>query len=197
MIAIGGIVPLTTVDFPERLAAVVFCQGCSWRCPYCHNQHLQPLRSAIPNQWTWPRLLALLQDRRGLLEGVVFSGGEPTLQRRLREAIEEVKGLGFLIGLHTSGMFPERVREILPLLDWVGLDIKAPLDHRYGRISGRPGSARLVRESLRLIRDSGVGYELRTTQDQYYLSDADVEDLQRDLMKEEVLPSIIRPARRV
>lgn len=132
-----------------------------------------------------------------MLEGVVFSGGEPTLQRRLREAIEDVKGLGFLIGLHTSGMFPERVREILPLLDWVGLDIKAPLDHRYGRISGRPGSARLVRESLRLIRDSGVGYELRTTQDQYYLSDLDVADLQKDLMKEEVLPSIIRPARRV
>lgn len=142
-------------------------------------------------------MLALLQDRRGLLEGVVFSGGEPTLQRRLREAIEEVKALGFLIGLHTSGMFPERVREILPLLDWVGLDIKAPLDRRYDRISGRPGSARLVRESLLLIRDSGVGYELRTTQDLNYLSDTDVEDLQKDLVKEGVFPSIIRPARRI
>lgn len=195
MIAIGGVVPLTTIDFPDRLAAVVFCQGCSWRCPYCHNHHLQPLRSAIPTTWTWPRLLSLLRDRRGLLEGVVFSGGEPTLQRRLGDALEEVRGLGFLLGLHTSGMFPDRLKAILPLLSWVGLDIKAPLDGRYDCISGRRQSADLVRNSLQLIQDSGVDFELRTTLDPTLLSQSDVEDLQNDLHRLGAPASLIRPAR--
>jgi pyruvate formate lyase activating enzyme len=109
-LSVGGITAFTTVDYPDHLAAVVFCQGCPWRCRYCHNQHLQPRRSASPTRWTWERLEAFLGDRRGLLEAVVFSGGEPTAQPALAEAMQAVRAMGFLIGLHTAGIFRSACR---------------------------------------------------------------------------------------
>ncbi len=121
---IGGITPLTTIDFPGRLAAVVYCQGCPWRCSYCHNPEL--LDATAPAAVPWPQVLAFLQSRRGLLDGVVFSGGEPTLQAALPAALAEVRAMGFATGLHTGGMYPERLAAVLPLLDWVGLDVKGP-----------------------------------------------------------------------
>ena len=162
-LSIGGVTAFTTVDYPDHLAAVVFCQGCPWRCQYCHNQHLQPRRSAEPTRWTWSRLEAFLSDRRGLLEAVVFSGGEPTVQHALPEAMVAVRAMGFLVGLHTAGIYPDRLRAVLPLADWVGLDIKAPFDARYDRVTGRPHSAARVERSLALVQASGVAYQLRTT----------------------------------
>ena len=86
---VGGLVPLSTADYPDHLAAVVFCQGCPWRCPYCHNPHLLPRRSDAPIDWA--DVLAFLERRRGLLEAVVFSGGEPTLQPALADAIRSME----------------------------------------------------------------------------------------------------------
>ena len=82
---VGGLVPLSTTDYPDHLSAVVFCQGCPWRCAYCHNPHLLPRRS--DSEIAWPDVLAFLDRRRGLLDAVVFSGGEPTLQRALPDAM--------------------------------------------------------------------------------------------------------------
>ena len=82
---IGGITPLTTIDFPGRLAAVLYCQGCPWRCSYCHNPEL--LDATTPAEMDWPQVLAFLRKRQGLLDGVVFSGGEPTLQAGLPQAL--------------------------------------------------------------------------------------------------------------
>ena len=90
---IGGITPLTTIDFPGRLAAVLYCQGCPWRCSYCHNPEL--LDATTPAEMDWPQALAFLRKRQGLLDGVVFSGGEPTLQAGLPQALEQVRALGF------------------------------------------------------------------------------------------------------
>lgn len=157
---VGGLVPLSTTDYPDGLAAVVFCQGCSWRCAYCHNPHLIPPDGA--NTHAWGDILAWLETRRGLLDAVVFSGGEPTLQRGLGEAMQAVRTLGFRIGLHTSGAYPERLRPVLPLCDWVGLDIKTSF-RRYDEVTGVPGSASRVRESLALLLASGVAHECRTT----------------------------------
>lgn len=103
-----------------------------------------------------------LSRRVGLLDAVVFSGGEPTLQAGLAGAMAEVKRLGFVIGLHTAGPSPERLAEVLPLADWVGLDVKAPFE-RYAEINGAPGSGAKARASLRLLVDSGVDHECRTT----------------------------------
>lgn len=160
MIRVGGMTPLTTVDFPGQLAAVLYLQGCPWRCGYCHNPELLPARGdqVIP----WPRIEAFLHCRRGLLDGVVFSGGEPTSQATLVDAVARVKALGYRAGLHTGGMYPARLRQLLPLLDWIGLDIKAN-DEAYDRITGRRGSARPVHDSLDAILESGISCECRTT----------------------------------
>ena len=157
---IGGITPLTTIDFPGRLAAVVYCQGCPWRCSYCHNPEL--LDATAPAAVPWPQVLAFLQSRRGLIDGVVFSGGEPTLQAALPAALAEVRAMGFATGLHTGGMYPERLGAVLPLLDWVGLDIKGPA-HAYDGITGAPGSGAKVFDALRQLLASGVACECRTT----------------------------------
>ncbi|KRB30397.1 anaerobic ribonucleoside-triphosphate reductase activating protein [Acidovorax sp. Root70] len=157
---LGGFTPLTTIDFPGRLAAVFYCQGCPWRCGYCHNPEL--LDATAPPALPWERALAFLESRRGLLDGVVFSGGEPTLQAALPAALAEVRAMGFATGLHTGGMYPERLAGLLPLLDWVGLDIKGPL-HCYDAITRATGSGVKAYESLRRLLASGVAHECRTT----------------------------------
>ena len=157
---VGGLTPLTTIDFPGRLAAVVYCQGCPWRCGYCHNPAL--LDATAPGTVPWPQVRAFLRSRQGLLDGVVFSGGEPTLQAALPDALARVRALGFATGLHTAGMYPERLQALLPLLDWVGLDIKGPLAH-YDAITRTPGSGDRAWESLHCVQASGVDYECRTT----------------------------------
>ncbi len=160
MIRLGGLTPLTTIDFPGRLAAVLYLQGCPWRCSYCHNPALLPASGG--GHLDWSAALAFLQRRRGLLDGVVLSGGEPTAQANLAAAVERLKALGFHIGLHTGGMYPARLRQVLPQLDWVGLDIKAPWAG-YDAVTGRRGSGRAVEASLQCVLDSGVAYECRTT----------------------------------
>lgn len=157
---VGGLVPLSTTDYPEHLSAVIFCQGCPWHCGYCHNPHLLPRRSA--GEIGWPAILAFLERRRGLLDAVVFSGGEPTLQAALPDAISEMRAMGYAVGLHTAGIYPRRLRAVLPLLDWVAMDIKAPFDE-YASITGIPGSGTRARECMELIMASGIDYEFRTT----------------------------------
>lgn len=158
MLRVGGLTPLSASDYPDRLAAVVFCQGCAWRCGYCHNRHLMPARGAeIP----WPRVVAFLERRRGLLDAVVFSGGEPTLQRGLAGAMREAKALGYLIGLHTAGIVPRMLERVLPLVDWVSMDLKARWADHEG-VTGVPGSAARARASAAAIRRSGVACEFHT-----------------------------------
>jgi pyruvate formate lyase activating enzyme len=157
---VGGLTALTTVDYPGELAAVIFCQGCPWRCRYCHNAHL--LSSAAAGLIPWGEVRRFLEGRRGLLDAVVFSGGEPTLQPALTAAMTEVRSLGFKVGLHTSGAYPARLPGLLPLLDWVGLDIKA-LPEDYPAITRAPGSGARAWESLGLLLAAGVALQVRTT----------------------------------
>jgi len=175
---IGGFVRLSAVDWPGQLTAVVFFQGCGWRCGYCHNPHLIPFAPA-PNAVAWKDVLLFLTRRRGLLDGVVFSGGEPTLQPGLVAAVTAVRALGFKVGLHTGGPIPETLRSLLPLLDWVGFDFKAPSD-RYVQVTGHDHGAR-ARESLRHLLASGVAYEIRTTWHPRLLSDSELGAMARTL----------------
>ena len=159
-IQIGGLTPLTSTDYPGCLAAVVFCQGCPWRCGYCHNPHLIPRHGEQPLEWS--AVMSFLRRRQGLLDAVVFSGGEPTLQNSIQSAIGEVRDLGFKIGLHTGGTYPSRLKELLPMLDWVGMDIKAS-SADYDRVTATPGSGTKAWESARLLLESGIPHEFRTT----------------------------------
>lgn len=179
-VRVGGLVPLTTVDFPGHLAAVVFCQGCGWRCPYCHNPHLLATRDV--GETGWKETLEFLASRRGLLDGVVFSGGEPLLQPFLVDAVSEVWGMGFKVGLHTAGPIPARLAQLLPLVDWIGFDMKAPFDD-YEKITKVAGSGRQARNSLKLLQAAGVSFQLRTTFDRRWLDEDDLARMKDDLSK--------------
>ena len=122
---VGGFVPFTSTDYPGALAAVVFCQGCPWRCGYCHNPHLVPARGE--GERGFDGILEWLENRRGLLDAVVFSGGEPTAQAALDEAMDAVRARGFKIGLHTGGAYPRRLAALFRHVDWIGFDVKAPI----------------------------------------------------------------------
>ena len=168
---VGGLTPLSTTDWPGMLAAVVFCQGCPWRCGYCHNPDLIPPRSE--NEVPWEEVMVFLRRRQGLLDGVVFSGGEPTLQAGLVDAMREVRALGFKIGLHTGGMVSKRLTEVLPLVDWVGMDMKAPFAD-YVLTTGVAGSGERALEGLQHVIASGVDHEIRTTVHPALLPDSDL-----------------------
>jgi pyruvate formate lyase activating enzyme len=180
MIEIGGLIPFTTIDYPGKLAAVLFCRGCPWRCGYCHNRHLIPATGG--ESVSWPEVIALLRRRSGLLDAVVFSGGEPTMQAGLCDAIRTVRGMGFKVGLHTAGSFPEMLMECLPELDWVGMDIKAPFDE-YEAITGVPDSGEVARKSVELLRMSGIPHQFRTTLDPFLQSAGRFEAMRRTVSK--------------
>lgn len=176
---VGGITPFSTVDYPGKLAGVVFVQGCPWRCGYCHNPHLQSRLQASPLPWS--QVLTLLRRRVGLIDAVVFSGGEPTLDPHLPEAITTVRELGFEIGLHSGGIYPRHLRDILPLLNWVGLDIKAPFNS-YSRITGVADSGISARASAEAVLESGVPYEFRTTVHGALLNEKNILSLAEELV---------------
>lgn len=160
VIKVGGITAFTATDYPGCLAAVLFVQGCPWRCGYCHNPHLQTRTGDSPMDWS--AVMALLKRRVGLIDAVVFSGGEPTMDPGLQAAMREVKTLGFRIGLHTAGCYPRRLAEVLPLVDWVGFDIKAS-PARYDAITQIAASAGPALASAAQVLASGVSCEFRTT----------------------------------
>lgn len=157
---IAGLVPLSTVDWPGKLAATVFCQGCPWNCEYCHNPSL--IDCSMPGVVEWADVTDLLARRRGLLDAVVFTGGEATRQRALIPAIHKVRDAGFLVGLHTAGAYPAAMRKLALLVDWVGLDIKAlPAD--YGQVVGAAAGGRRAWETLDILLSAGVDLEVRLT----------------------------------
>ncbi|CAL61831.1 anaerobic class III ribonucleotide activase NrdG [Herminiimonas arsenicoxydans] len=178
LLKVGGVTPFTATDYPGQLAAVVFVQGCPWRCDYCHNPHLQ-LRT-VDSPLEWPKVMALLRRRIGLIDAVIFSGGEATIDPALQAAILEVRALGFRVGLHSAGIYPKRLAEILPVLDWVGLDIKAPFDS-YERITRIADSGRYARQCAEMILASGVSYEFRTTIHASLLSEDELLNLAQTL----------------
>lgn len=159
-ILLGGFEAFSTVDWPGKLVATIFLRGCPWRCPYCHNPHLQ--KRGRDAGLDWDTIAEQLGARRGWLDGVVFSGGEPTADSTLPEAISAIKGMGFAVGLHTGGAYPERLARILPQLDWVGFDLKTAYED-YDELTGAPGSAARATQSARQIVASGVSHEFRLT----------------------------------
>jgi len=192
---IAGLVSLSTVDWPGRLVATAFLQGCPWRCTYCHNSAILDPRT--PGVVPWQRVRDLIARRKGLLDGVVFSGGEPTRQAALVAAVREVKEAGFLVGLHTGGAYPRRLAQLLPLVDWVGLDVKAParLYRAVTRTGGPTTSADQAFASLELVLASGVDVQVRTTVDPTVMSDGDVAELTAVLAERGVREHVLQTVR--
>lgn len=173
LIKIGDIEKFSIVDFPNKIACVVFMQGCPWRCPFCYNQSLQ--NPNIECNDLWNSLVNLLNNRKGILDAVVFSGGEPLLQSNLSEAIQIVKDMGYIIGLHTGGYNPKALSNIINLIDWVGLDIKSPLENeRYHIATGSKTPVENIKESLNILINSKINFECRTTCDPRILNIDDI-----------------------
>lgn len=184
-INVEGIEKFSLVDFPGKIAAAVFMQGCPWRCPFCYNSAMQEI--GRQNDFVWEKFLGFLQKRQGILDAVVFSGGEPLVQDGLGQAMDDVKALGYQIGLHTGGYRPEHLAKILPRVCWVGLDIKAPFEaERYQKAVGGANHLENVQKSLDLLLQSGIDFECRTTCDPRILEIADIYQIGKTLKQKGV-----------
>lgn len=172
---IAGFEPFSACDWPGKLAAVVFLQGCPWRCGYCHNFDIIDPRT--PGVVAWADVISHLKQRRRLLDAVIFSGGEPTRQHALVDGIKQVKDLGFAVGLHTGGAYPTRLEPLLGMLDWVGLDIKAPAA-KYEAVTGVAKDDSAPMRSLHLLLEAGVAVQVRTTLDPLVLDEDDILEIQ-------------------
>lgn len=159
---VQGYQKLTLLDFPGRTACTVFTGGCNLRCPFCHNAGLVRTPLAGPN--LTDEVLVYLQKRRGILDGVCITGGEPLLQPDLADFLREVKEMGYAVKLDTNGTLPRRLEAILAtnLVDYVAMDIKSSPDG-YAAATGTDADVSAVTDSLSLLRHSGIPFELRTT----------------------------------
>lgn len=167
---IGGLQKTSLLDFPEKIAAIVFTMGCNFRCGYCHNPEL------INGEAKIEEVFEFLKTRQGKLDGVVITGGEPCLQKDLPEFIKQVKELGFAVKLDTNGSFPEMLEKVLPDLDYVAMDIKAPLE-KYSQIVNVDIDTSKILKSIEVLKNGGVDYEFRTTVVKSQLSFEDFEKI--------------------
>jgi len=162
---VGGVQWTTLLDYPDRIAAVVFSAGCNFRCPFCHNPELvlpelvAQLGSSLDESF-----FTELKERKGFLDAVVISGGEPTLQPDLPEVLARIKALGYLIKLDTNGSQPDLLQQTIEngLVDFVAMDIKAP-SNLYDELSGVSVDMATIERSIAIIRRRAPRYEFRTT----------------------------------
>ena len=181
-----GLENVSLVDWEEKVCATVFTGGCNFLCPFCHNSGL--VRKEI-DAISEAEVLEYLRSRTGLLDGVVVSGGEPTLQPDLELFLKKVKDMGYLIKLDTNGARPEVLKTILDngLIDYVAMYIKNNFDD-YSKITGlKKAPIEKIKESLKILEESKVNYELRTTLVSEFHSKANIEKLAEDLSGQKIL----------
>ncbi|MBI4779078.1 anaerobic ribonucleoside-triphosphate reductase activating protein [Candidatus Falkowbacteria bacterium] len=174
---IGGLQKFSLLDYPEKISAIVFTQGCNYRCQFCYNPMLVwPIKvgkskyaQATEQQRVHPKikeddLFVFLRSRAGKLDAVVITGGEPCLQKDLLEFIKKIKKLGFLVKLDTNGSYPETLVRLIKekLVDYFAMDLKAPAD-KYEEITGTKADFNNIKKSVKIIMQSGLPYEFRTT----------------------------------
>lgn len=160
---IHGLQKMTLLDFPGKVACTVFLGGCDMRCPFCHNAEM--LNIAAPGEIDDAQFFSFLKGRKGLLDGVTITGGEPLLRRDLAAFMAKIRNLGFAVKLDTNGAHPDRLRQILDekLADYVAMDIKNSPE-RYGETIGIPYfDITPVRKSVSLLKNGDTAYEFRTT----------------------------------
>ncbi|PIS32305.1 anaerobic ribonucleoside-triphosphate reductase activating protein [Candidatus Peregrinibacteria bacterium CG08_land_8_20_14_0_20_41_10] len=159
---LAGLEKLSLIDYPEQISAILFTQGCNFRCPFCHNPELIPLENKYP--FSEKDLFLFLDKRHGLLDGVTITGGEPLLQHNLVSLIEKIKAKDFLVKLDTNGTNPVLLKKLIKtgLVDYWAMDIKGPLE-KYAFITKVPVDLKAIQKSIQLIQTSGQIYEFRTT----------------------------------
>lgn len=160
---IGGFQRFSLIDYPDKICAIVFTQGCNFRCPYCHNPELvNPRKFGV--ELKEGEILSFLDRRKGKLNAVTITGGEPLLQSGLISFLSAIKNLGYMIKLDTNGSLPSKLKGLIQsnLVDYIAMDIKTSLD-KYHLIVQRKIDKGKILNSIKLIMDSGLDYEFRTT----------------------------------
>lgn len=158
---IGGIQKTSLLDYPDIISAIIWTIGCNFRCPFCYNKdivlgNVQP----IPEK----EVISFLEKRKGILEGLVITGGEPLMQNDIADFCEKVKKLGYLLKIDTNGMYPEKLKELIDkkLIDYVAMDIKAS-KKKYDKLTNVKVDIKKIEESIKILQNSKLDYEFRTT----------------------------------
>ncbi len=164
---ISGVQKFTMIDYPEKVAAIIFTPGCNMRCKFCHNKEFvlpKEIKELRPSFIPQKAVLNFLQSRKGKLDGVVISGGEPTVQPDLKDFIISVREMGFLVKLDTNGNLPDVLKELVNenLLDYVAMDVKTTLEN-YQDLVGDLVNPQKVSKSIEFLKQNNVPYEFRTT----------------------------------
>ena len=171
---IGGFQKFSLIDYPNKISCIVFTQGCNFRCPWCHNPelvHPEFFTTSLKEE----AIFDFLRRRKGKLEAVVITGGEPTIQPDLAEFIEKIKKMDYFVKLDTNGSSPHILKELIKskLIDYIAMDIKAPPE-KYSLLSERDVNISLIFESIKIIENSSLEYEFRTTSVPSLLSEDDI-----------------------
>ena len=176
---IGGLQKVSLIDYPGLICATIFLQGCNFKCSYCHNPELVDTRLFQPcikeNE-----VLYFLNTRKGKLDAMVVTGGEPTIHDDLESFIKKIKKMGFAVKLDTNGSQPQVIKTLLDekLLDFIAMDIKAPLE-KYKSVVKVPVNADSIKESIQLILKSKITYEFRTTIVESQLEEKDILQIEK------------------
>lgn len=174
---IGGLQKVSLIDYPGKIAAIVFTQGCNFRCPYCHNKelvHPKFFKQPIDQE----EVLEFLKKRIGKLDAVSITGGEPLLQKDLEKFVGRIKVMDYLIKIDTNGSFPKQLASLLKsgLVDYVAMDIKAPFE-KYRKLVNAKADVEKIKQSIALIMNSGLEYEFRTTYTNQIASEQDIQKI--------------------
>lgn len=161
---IKGFIETSFVDWDGKISSVIFLPGCNFKCVFCHNHKLVFNYKDLPDI-PWNEIKKKILHHKGWIDGVCISGGEPLMEPCLVPLIEEIRNMDFLVKLDTNGSFPDELKLLFDkkLIDYVAMDLKAPLDERYDRITQTKVDLSKIRESIALILKSNIGYEFRTT----------------------------------
>jgi len=161
MIPIKGLQKMCLIDYPPNQSAMIYIGGCNFRCPYCHNAPLIDDLDSTPDI-SEEEILSFLKERKEWLDAVVITGGEPTLYYELKDFILKIKELGYLVKLDTNGSRPEHLKELLPIIDYIAMDIKGPIE-KYDAPAQVEVDEKKIKESIEMIKNSNIDYEFRTT----------------------------------
>lgn len=158
---IGGFQKTSLLDYPEEISAIIWTVGCNFNCPFCYNKDLV---NGKVDEITEEEIFSFLEKREKMIDGLVISGGEPFLQKDLKEFCKKVKKIGYKIKIDTNGTFPDKLKELIDkkLVDYIAMDVKAP-SKKYAKLAGIKTDMKKIKKSIKIIQDSNVDYEFKTT----------------------------------
>lgn len=172
---IGGFQKVSLIDYPGKISSIIFTQGCNFSCVYCHNKELININNSTENTYKEKEIIEFLKQRTKKIDAVVITGGEPTLQKDLIPFMKQIKELDFLVKLDSNGTNPDVLKEAInsKLVDYIAMDIKAPLE-KYSSITKTNVDIEKIKESINLIKNSGIQHEFRTTVLKSLLTEQDI-----------------------